>query len=172
MKSIILIGMPGSGKTTVGMELAKYLDLELHDTDSIIESHYGFTIENWIKNRQSEFREIEYQLLKKLSTGGNIISCGGGIIENPNSMEILKHNFTIWLKTSTEILTSRILSTPRPVYNMDDDIEDQIKNLLSRRILRYSDSSLLSVDTGILTTEEVVHVVQHVWRSFFSNNLR
>ena len=90
--NIVLIGMPASGKTTIGQELSKCLkEYTFIDTDSFIEKTEGLKItEIFTKYSEDHFRKLEYNAIKLLSTGKNkIVSIGGGAFENPDNRATL-----------------------------------------------------------------------------------
>ena len=91
MKNIVLTGFMGTGKTAVGRELARLLDMRLIDVDTEIESSRGMTI-NQIFGEFGEpvFRDIETAMIKKVSRNRNvIISTGGGAVLKHENMETL-----------------------------------------------------------------------------------
>ena len=110
--NIVLVGMPASGKTTIGTLLAEKLDgYSLYDTDSIIEKTQGMTInEIFEKFSEDYFRKLEYDTIKMVCTGKNrIISIGGGSFENPdNRATLLKFGKVFYLKSDLDILYYRI----------------------------------------------------------------
>lgn len=109
--NIILTGMMGSGKTTLGRFLSMILGLPFIDLDKEIEFQVGKSIpEIFEEDGEEYFRNFECLILKNIISSGNaIISTGGGIIENAESFEILKEQKRVfYLKTTPEILYSRI----------------------------------------------------------------
>lgn len=117
-----LIGMMGSGKTTIGNLLSKELDHNFFDIDQIIEKNYKTTISNFFEiYGEKKFREIESSILKKLN--GGIISCGGGIILNNDNISFMKDNgICILLKASTNTLKSRLNgNNSRPLLKQYED---------------------------------------------------
>ena len=94
MKNIILIGMPASGKTTVGKLLAKKINYEHYDADRYLEKNEEKRISKIFSEKGEEyFRNLEEKYLKKLSEkSGVIISTGGGAVKRKENMEELKKN--------------------------------------------------------------------------------
>jgi len=92
MINIILIGMMGSGKTTVGQELAKRLSYRFVDTDKIIEEMQGMAVSDIFKlHGEARFRELEVSTLEKLKQlEKTVLSTGGGVILNPQNTLCLK----------------------------------------------------------------------------------
>lgn len=99
-QNIILIGMMGCGKTTVGALLSRRLGLELVDTDAIIEQRQGRSIpEIFAEGGEARFRALELELCRELGgQSGLIIACGGGLPLQDEAIAALKQNGVIfWL---------------------------------------------------------------------------
>ena len=132
-----LIGMMGSGKTTIGNLLSKKLDHNFFDIDQIIEKNYKTTISNFFEiYGEKKFRDIESSMLKKLN--GGIISCGGGIILNNDNISFMKDNgICILLKASTNTLKSRLNgNNSRPLLKQDED-KTKIDTIWKERREKY-----------------------------------
>lgn len=117
-KNIVLIGMPGCGKTTLGEILSKKLKRDFFDTDKEFENLYGSPEEFIIREGLSKFRDIESEILRKFSKNKyGVISTGGGIVERKENLEILKDNSVIYyIDRDTDKLT---LSGIQPSYKKD-----------------------------------------------------
>ena len=101
MKNIVLIGMMGCGKTTVGTLLARDTGRELADTDALIEQRTGLSIpEIFARHGEAYFRDEELGLAEELALRrGLVIACGGGLPLRPGSIGSLKHSGTVfWLR--------------------------------------------------------------------------
>ncbi len=96
-KNVILIGMPGCGKSTIGACLSKELDRPFVDIDTIIEERIGMTICDFFKEQgEPAFRELETKVLTEYSCkSGQIIATGGGVVKNPENLPLLRQNGTI-----------------------------------------------------------------------------
>lgn len=99
-KNIVLIGMMGSGKTTVGRLLARRLGWELADTDALIEQRTGRSIPDiFARDGEPAFRALELELCRELSgREGLVIACGGGLPMQEEAIAALKENgLVFWL---------------------------------------------------------------------------
>lgn len=108
--TIFLIGMMGSGKSTIGARLADLLGLPFIDTDAAIEKKEGRTIQQ-IFEQEGEvyFREKEQQLLQQLPQQAGVVACGGGLPCFYDNMELLKSKgIVVYLEASAEQLFERI----------------------------------------------------------------
>lgn len=107
MKNIVIVGMPGSGKTSVGKCLAEILKMDFADTDEMIKSKTGKTAEEIILlSGENTFRQYEHEAITAAGKmHGTVISTGGGAVENEKNFYPLKQNgVIIWLKRNTKEL--------------------------------------------------------------------
>ncbi|MGF2617055.1 shikimate kinase [Rossellomorea vietnamensis] len=158
---IFLIGFMGSGKSTIGRELAKELNCDCLDTDQLIEEKQGMTIKE-IFNQYGEhrFREIETEVLKELKGGQQcIVMTGGGMAERRENRELMKRNGkVIWLNCSFEETARRIAGDhARPLIR--EKGMDGLKSLYERRVPFYQDASDFEIETVGLTIEETVEKI-------------
>lgn len=164
MKHIILIGFMGSGKTTVGMQLAEAMELPFIDMDSEITKREGMAVtEIFAAHGEGYFRDLETQLLKELSSGSEpmVISAGGGMPVQPQNHSFLKQMGTvILLETSTDVLVKRLEGdTTRPVL-MGGDLRERILELQQKRAPVYEQVSDAAVNTDRKTIAQVVQEIQ------------
>ena len=160
--NIVLVGMPASGKTTIGTLLAEKLDgYSLYDTDSIIEKTQGMTInEIFEKFSEDYFRKLEYDTIKMVCTGKNlIISIGGGSFENPdNRATLLKFGKVFYLKSDLDILYYRISQdSTRPLLQRENP-RQILENMLKKREENYKRAHF-TVDTSSLSEDEIVRFI-------------
>ena len=124
-KNLVLVGMMGSGKSTIGSLISKKLNLKFIDIDNVLENEAKMKIsEIFEKKGENFFRNLEEKItLKVLSSTNNIISLGGGSFINEKiRKEILVNNFSFWLNSDAKTLLKRIKkSRKRPVaFNLND----------------------------------------------------
>ena len=118
-KNLVLIGMMGSGKSTIGYLLSKSLKINFIDVDKLIEKETGQKIYDIFKNKgEPYFRELEEKItLKLLKSNRKIISLGGGGFLNKNiKKEVIDNNISFWLSWKNSTIIERILnSRKRPL---------------------------------------------------------
>ena len=136
-KSLVLVGMMGTGKSTIGKEVAKKLKIEFVDTDKLIEDEANLTIaEIFKKNGEKYFRELEEKIFLKIKNDKEkIISVGGGaFINDAIRKKILKEYLSIWLNMNEDLIINRIKrnAKKRPMVDQNN-IEKSIKNLKKTR---------------------------------------
>ena len=139
-KNIVLIGMMGSGKSTIGYLLSKTIDLKFIDIDKAIEKETSLKIHNiFEKKGEAYFRNLEEKItLKLLKNNRNIISLGGGSFINKNiRKEILKNHISFWLNWKNSTIIKRILkSKKRPIaFNSS---KNNLKKIIRERSDIYS----------------------------------
>tara|TARA_B100000029_G_scaffold285022_1_gene278872 strand:+ start:217 stop:729 length:513 start_codon:yes stop_codon:yes gene_type:complete len=141
-KNLVLLGMMGSGKSTIGRLLAKKLNLRFVDIDNYIEFISKMKIAEFFKKKgENSFRKLEQKVtLKFLKKIGYVISLGGGGFVNEKiRKEVKKNAIDIWLNCSSEILIKRIRkNNKRPLVAKMNDIE--LENLIISRSKIYSKS--------------------------------
>ena len=122
-ENIVLIGMPASGKTTVGKILSEKYDRELIDTDSLIEKRAGKSVSDIFKeNGEAEFRRLESEIIDEVSAKtGVIISTGGGAVLNGSNVTSLRKNGKLYFIDRP--LECLLPTSDRPLASTREDIE-------------------------------------------------
>ena len=164
-RCLVLVGMMGSGKTSVGRRLAARLGLPFSDADQEIEAAAGMTIpEMFAKRGEAEFREGERRVVARLLTGGQkVLATGGGAFMNAVTREkIAASAVSVWLKADFEVLMRRIRKrTNRPLLQTPDP-ESALKRLIAERYPTYAlaDYTAFSHDTPQeAMVEEIISVL-------------
>lgn len=126
--NIILIGMPGSGKTTIGKVLSEELEKKFIDVDSLIEEKIGVSINEFFKKHgEEEFRKVESEVIKDLSKlQGYVIATGGGVVLNEQNMYYLRANGKIILINRD--LDKIIIDENRPLLKNKTDLKKIYKD--------------------------------------------
>ena len=158
---ICLIGMPGSGKTTLGKEIASIFDYEFIDMDSLIKKETGLKISQIFLNKGEEyFRTIETSILEKTISSDKkiIISTGGGIILR--NKKILKKTYNIYLECNINTLVKRLNSSKeRPLIG--DNIFKDVNQLLIEREFLYKEISNAIVDSNKIK-KNIINQIQEI----------
>jgi len=142
LNNVVLIGMPGSGKSTVGVVLAKAAALAFMDTDLLIQSHAGESLQSIVDGRGYEaLRRVEEQVLCNLDVAGHVIATGGSAVYSERAMQHLKRNSVIvFLDISMAAVRQRIGDfSLRGISKRPDQTLEEL--FAERRILytRYAD---------------------------------
>lgn len=165
MNNLILVGMMGSGKSTIGGEVAAKLGWKHLDTDKMIEEMQGMTIrEIFDRYGESHFRSLETKLVEQLKVvESTVISTGGGIILNHlNTMTLKEMGLIVYLKASPETLTSNLegQTKSRPLLDHQSiDVIYRVRNPL------YLNSAELVIDIDLLGNQEIGdEILRHMER--------
>ena len=156
-KPIIIVGMMGVGKSTIGKILAKSLNKEFYDIDDNIEKKYNMKVyEIFEYYGEKKFRDIEYKEIKSIQKNCNaVIATGGGAFTNKKNISILNMTgLTLWLDVSPLIITERLKknASNRPLLK-EVDIDKYISNLLIKRNPYYAKANLTIVSNQISKNE-------------------
>jgi shikimate kinase / 3-dehydroquinate synthase len=152
-RSVVLVGMMGAGKTSVGKRLATKLGLPFVDADAEIEAGAQLTIsEIFERFGEAYFREGERKVIARLLKGGPLVlATGGGAFMNATTRDnIARHGLSIWLKPSFDILLARVRKkSNRPLLKTADP-EVTLRRLLEERspIYALADFTIESVDAA------------------------
>ncbi|MDD3150869.1 MAG: shikimate kinase [Candidatus Gastranaerophilales bacterium] len=167
MKNIVLIGLMGSGKTTIGKLLAQKLGLNFIDTDSIIEKEANKTINEIFENYGEElFRKLESNTIKEISKREEkVISTGGGIVENPENMQNLRKNgIIVYLEAGPKELYERIKGdNNRPL--LKNNPKDTLKNLFEKRSPLYKQADII-VNTEHKESYEIINEIIEKYKNY------
>ena len=140
-KNLILLGMMGSGKSTIGNLLSKKLDINFVDIDSLIEKLTKMTISQiFLKKGEKYFRDLEKKItLESLSSTNAVISLGGGAFMNTKIRNItLQNSKSFWLDLDINLLEQRLTnSKKRPLLNVKN-IKSSLENIYVQRKDTYA----------------------------------
>ncbi len=161
MKNIYLVGFMGTGKTSVGKELAKKKKRPFLDLDDLIELREKRIIsEIFSEKGEPYFRKAEKKALKEVSKEKNfVVACGGGIVLDTQNIKIMKKTgVIICLSASVDVIFKRILgSTRRPLLNVADP-KKQIEFLLRLRSPYYALADA-AINTSRLSIEKAAEKI-------------
>ena len=149
--NIILVGLMGAGKSTIGRSLAKKLNKEFFDSDRVIEERTGVDIATIFEiEGEQGFRDREAQVIEELcQMNGIVLATGGGsILREENRKNMKRFGLVVYLCTSAELLYSRIrYDKSRPLMQTANPL-DTLKKLLQNREPFYNEVSNLIITTG------------------------
>lgn len=164
-RSWILLGMMGSGKSTVGKFLAEATGRELIDTDRMLQHKLGWSIPRLFQVYGEEaFRDHETSILRSLQPGFSVISTGGGIIlREANWVEMKRLGTTIFLDVPEAVLQSRleVSRKRRPLLEVDG-WEQRMHDLLNKRRPLYLQADVVVPLSNITLDETVSRVLQEM----------
>lgn len=149
--NLYLIGMMGSGKTTVGELLAQRLKYRFLDTDSLISQIAGKSInEIFATEGEAAFRQLETNVLAEISSYKNLtIATGGGIVIKPFNWSYLHHGIVVWLDVPVEELYSRLQGDQTRPLLKDNDPLGRLQAILEERRPLYANADVhVSVACG------------------------
>jgi len=147
---VVLVGLSGTGKTSIGKRVAKLLDRTFVDTDDEIEERTGRTVRGiFAADGEPAFREIEAKVMADLLGGSEpaVIAAGGGAVVTESTRRLLQQPevFVVWLTATPAFLASRITQKPhRPL--LDDDPIGTLTRLLDERIGWYNEVADVEFD--------------------------
>jgi shikimate kinase len=159
----VLMGMPGSGKSTIGRRLARTLGLTLLDTDNLIVETTGRTIEDiFVNDGEKEFRRIEEEVVRAaLAEHDVIVSLGGGAITSPGVREALAGHTVIFLEISAaEGIRRTTGGTVRPLLAGPDPAR-KYRDLMSQRVPLYRRVATMRINTNRRNPGAVVRHIAH-----------
>jgi len=145
-RSLVLIGMMGAGKSSIGRKLAQRLNLPFVDADSEIERAAGMSIsEIFAKHGEPYFRAGEARVITRLLDGGpQVLATGGGAFMHPQSREAIRaKGISIWLRADYDVLMKRIKRrNDRPMLKTDDPGET-LRRLMQERDPVYAEADVI-----------------------------
>lgn len=137
--NVILTGMMGSGKTSVGKALSKILECDFYDLDEIIEKKHGSISKIFKEKGENYFRQIEQEEIENFLGKNNfVLSLGGGAVLREKNLEILKKIGRIfYLSAQSDTIYERIKEqNNRPLLNVENP-KEEIEKILSQRLQKY-----------------------------------
>ncbi len=166
VKKIIFIGFRGTGKTSVGKEVAKLLNWDFIDLDEYIQKKAGKTVKEIVEKEGWEsFRKMEKEAMKEVSNLEKVvIALGGGAVLHREEMEFLKKGSSvIWLCADVNTILERIKRdeksiTQRPSLT-DLSVEEEIKKLLAEREKFYKIFCDIKLETDLASPEKLASTV-------------
>lgn len=147
---IALVGLPGSGKSTVGRQLARRLGLAFADSDHEIERRIGCSIRSFFEREGEEaFRDIEEHVVRELCARDGVLATGGGAVLRPaNRAQLRAAGHVVYLHSSPEELFRRLRhDRNRPLLQVADPLQ-RLRELHTQRDPLYRETAHFVVETG------------------------
>lgn len=142
--NVFLVGMMGTGKTTVGNLLARQLGYSFVDTDDVVEKAAGKTINQIFADEGEEaFRQLESEVLSHLSTHTRLtVATGGGIVLRRFNWSYLHHGLVIWLDSPVDVLMDRLQNDMTRPLLQNDHPAQALQTILDQRRNLYAEADL------------------------------
>ena len=145
-RSLVLVGLMGAGKSTVGRRLAQRLNMNFVDADAAIEEAAGMSIpEIFASHGEAYFREGERRVITRiLEDGQQVLATGGGAFMNEQTRaSIAAHGISVWLKANLPLLMKRVSRRADRPLLLNDDPESVMRKLMDTRYPVYATSNVV-----------------------------
>lgn len=162
MIQVALVGLPGSGKSTVGRQLARRLELPFIDTDQRIEQHIGCSIRSFFEREGEEaFRDIEQAIIDELTQShAGVLSTGGGtVLREANRRHLHGRGHVVYLRSTPEDVFRRVRhDVNRPLLQVADPMA-RLKELFDVRDPLYRETAHFIIETGRPSVSTLVNMI-------------
>ncbi len=160
--NITLIGMPGAGKSTVGVVLAKRMGMDFIDTDLIIQKEYNKTLAEIIDEKGiEEFKKVENDVISKLELDNTIIATGGSAVYGKEAMKHLRDiSKVVYIELSEENIEDRLGDLNERGVVLEDG--ETLQELYDERIPLYKKYAHIIVNADDMVLREVVKNIEKV----------
>lgn len=159
---ISLIGLPGSGKSTVGRQLARRLQVPFLDSDHVIEQRLGCSIREYFEQEgEARFRDVEAEVLNDLTQQPcGVLSTGGGIVlREANRIHLRGRTQVVYLNSTPEELFRRLKhDKSRPLLQVADPL-GKLRDLHAQRDPLYRETARFNIDTGRPSVASLVNMI-------------
>ena len=165
--AIVLVGLMGAGKTTVGRRLAEKLSLAFVDADHEIELAAGQTIpEIFAQHGEAYFRDGERKVIARLlENGAQVLATGGGAYMNADTRATIKRNaISIWLRADFDLLMRRVRRRSNRPLLQNDDPEAVMRNLIAERYPVYAEADITVDSRDVAHTSIVNSIIRSLAR--------
>lgn len=160
--TISLIGLPGSGKSTVGRQLARRLQVPFVDSDHVIEQRLGCSIREYFEREgEARFRDIEAEIIDELTQQPvGVLSTGGGVVlREANRQHLRERTQVVYLNSSPDELFRRLRHDKnRPLLQVADPLS-RLRDLHTQRDAFYRETARFNIDTGRPSVASLVNTI-------------
>jgi shikimate kinase len=144
---LVLVGLPGVGKTTLARALGEYWRCAALDTDDLIAERAGMPAARYLReNGEVAFRQRETEALRQALEGDAVVATGAGVVTTSSARELLEREITLWLDCDDETLLARVGDGDRPL--LGENPRRALAELRAQREPWYRASARLSVDAS------------------------
>ncbi len=166
-KTLVLVGMMGAGKSSIGWRIARKLGILFYDTDQEVERAAGCSVadifETW---GEKAFRDAERRVIKRLLSGETqVVSTGDGAFVDEESRTLIKENaISLWLRADPEILFERVIRRDTRPLLFDGDAKQILEEMVERRYPLYAKADLMvesNDDAHEATVERVMEALKN-----------
>ncbi len=162
MQCLALIGLPGSGKSSVGRQLARRLQLPFVDSDHVIEQRLGCSIREYFdREGEAPFRDLEQQVIDDLTrTHPGVLSTGGGsVLRQANREHLHQRGHVIYLRSSPDEIFRRLRhDVSRPLLQVNDPLQ-RLRDLYAERDPLYRETAHFVIETGRPSVATLVNMI-------------
>lgn len=165
--NIVLIGMPSSGKSTIGKPLSKELGMEFIDTDALIFESEKRALKDIVnEDGLQKFLEIQEKIILEIDAKNHVISTGGSVIYNGKAMEHLrKDGFVVFLDVKLDEINNRLESGRRFARNSNQSFED----LYKERLPLYQKYANITIDCANKDVDMLVKEIKEQYKMICEN---
>ncbi len=147
MADVVLVGLPGTGKTTAGRALANAAGLSFVDGDDLFEQREGVSVQEYLRaHPEPMFREREVAALAAAVEEYGVVATGGGVVTSSGARAVLSEQPTVWLDCDDAVILSRIGGGDRPL--LDGEPAQRLAQLRAERAELYREVSRRRVDAS------------------------
>jgi shikimate kinase len=144
---VVLVGLPGVGKSTVAKALAQRWNCDALDTDDVIALAVAMPAAHYLREfGESHFRERELEALQRAVENDAVIATGAGIVTSERARQLIEREFAVWLDVDDETLLERVAVGERPL--LGDDHAQGLKRLRGERNEWYRESARVRIDAS------------------------
>lgn len=162
MTCISLVGLPGSGKSTVGRQLARRLQLPFFDSDHVIEQQLGCSIREYFEREgEDRFRDVEESVIDQLTQNPKcVLSTGGGVVLRPaNRLHLRERGQVVYLNSTPDELFRRLRhDVNRPLLQVADPLS-RLRDLHALRDPLYRETANFIIETGRPSVATLVNMI-------------
>ena len=154
--------MPGGGKSTIGRQLARRLNVDFVDADAVVEERLGCSIRAYFEREgEDRFRDVEQQVIAELAAGPTaVLATGGGVVLRESNRNVLREKFTVvYLRSTPEDLFRRLRhDAKRPLLQVQDPLA-RLRELYAARDPLYRQTAHYIIETGRPSVATLVNMI-------------